>query len=179
MLDGIDELTEPPLFSLTVSELLSCRRAGERALATEQSDNPRLVRLLIGQFMSALSLRCGRDISTANEPSETFRQALESMNKLDAAAEGMPAFLRLSNFSHAQLCRLTKKYLGKTPSGVITEIRMRFAWELVNGSELDLESVGERVGYRSYSHFCALFRKIYGQPPSAVRKKAIKRPNTV
>lgn len=105
MLDGIDELTEPPLFSLTVSELLSCRRAGERALATEQSDNPRLVRLLIGQFMSALSLRCGRDISTANEPNETFLQALESMNELDAAAEGMPTFLRLSNFSHAQLCR--------------------------------------------------------------------------
>ena len=105
MLDGIDELTEPPLFSLTVSELLSCWRAGERALATEQSDNPRLVRLLIGQFMSALSLRCGRDISTANEPNETFRQALESMNELDAAAEGIQAFLRLSNFSHAQLCR--------------------------------------------------------------------------
>ena len=27
------------------------------------------------------------------------------MNELDAAAEGMPTFLRLSNFSHAQLCR--------------------------------------------------------------------------
>ncbi len=179
MLDGIDELAEPPVFSLTVSELLSCKRAGERVLAAEPRENPRLVRLLIGQFMSALSLRGGRDIGAADEPSETFRQALESMNELDAAAEGMPAFLRLSNFSHAQLCRLTKKYLGKTPSGIITEIRMRYAWELVSGSELDLESVGERVGYRSYSHFCALFRKIYGQPPSAVRQDAIKRLNTV
>ena len=97
MIDGIDELTEPPFFSLTVSELLSCRRAGERLLAAEKRESPRLVRLLIGQFISALSLRGGRDINTADMPSETFRQALELMNELDAAAEGMSAFLRLSN----------------------------------------------------------------------------------
>ncbi len=115
--------------------------------------------------------------SSAMPPS--FADALERMNELENAAEGIPAFLRLSNFSHAQLCRLTKKHLGKSPGEYVNMIRMRYARELVRGGELDCESVGELVGFGSYSHFCALFTRTFGVSPSHARRETLDSLRTV
>ncbi len=179
MLTDLDDTTDPPTFTLTTSELMNEKRLGEKLFAMPRCDSERLIRVLIGQFLSALTQRRGIVDHTVGEPPESLRQALEAMNELEAAAEGMSAFLRLSNFSHAQLCRLTKKYLGKTPSEVIFEIRMRYAWEMVTGGELDCETVSETVGFKSYSHFCSVFARVYGKPPSAARRDASGSPQTV
>lgn len=100
----------------------------------------------------------------------SFAAVLSEMNRLSNAAEGVEAFLRLSNFSHAQLCRLTRRYLDQTPSEYVNSVRMKYAWELITSGELDFETICETVGFRSFSHFCSLFRKTYDMTPAGARK---------
>lgn len=99
-----------------------------------------------------------------------FTAVLSQVNKLENAAEGVNAFLRISNFSHSQLCRLTKRYLGMTPSEYINDIRMKYAMEMILNSDLDYDTVCETVGFSSLSHFYGLFVKKFGITPSAARR---------
>ena len=160
-------------YTIASNELINQKRLGEHIFTLPKNDRIQLSRVLIGQFLSALTLHRSLTSKTFADLPESFAFALRGMNELKFAAEGMPAFLRLSNFSHAQLCRLTKKYLGKTPSEIITEIRMSYAWELVTCSDLDCEAVSEAVGFKSYSHFCLIFLKTYGKTPSKARHDTI------
>ena len=179
MLTDIEESDDAPSYKLASNELINQKRLGEHIFTLPKNDRIQLSRVLIGQFLSALTLHRSLTSKTSADLPESFAFALRGMNELKFAAEGMPAFLRLSNFSHAQLCRLTKKYLGKTPSEIITEIRMSYAWELVTCSDLDCEAVSEAVGFKSYSHFCLIFLKTYVKAPSKARHDTIDKPQTV
>ena len=117
-----------------------------------------------------LSLFLQAQLQPDDTASPAFARTLAEMNRLENAAEGVPAFLRLSNFSHAQLCRLTKKHLGMTPGAYINEIRLKYACELLRRSDLDYQTVGERVGFSSYSHFCSLLKKAYHMTPAQIRR---------
>ena len=104
---------------------------------------------------------------------------LAEMNRLPNAAEGVSAFLRLSTFSHAQLCRLTKKYLGMTPGEYVNGVRMKFAYEMAVSGEKDYETICEEVGFSSYAYFCRLFEKTYGMTPAKTRKSHYSRYQTI
>ena len=126
-----------------------------------------LCRVLLGEIFACL-VKDQSDNEKSIPP--VFAKVLTEMNRLPNAAEGVSAFLRLSNFSHAQLCRLTKRYLNMTPGEYVNSIRMRYAWELVVAGELDYETICETVGFCSFSHFCHLFREVYGITPARARK---------
>ena len=108
-------------------------------------------------------------LETAGVPA-SFAALLAEMNQPVNAAGGVGVFLRLSNFSHAQLCRLTRKYLGMTPRDYVNTVRMKYAWELVVSSEESYEAICEAVGFSSFSYFCRLFVKTYGITPARARK---------
>lgn len=125
-----------------------------------------LCRVLLGEFFGRyIKDRAG--IDSVMPPS--FSAILAEMNHLPNAAEGVSAFLRLSNFSHAQLCRLTKKYLGMTPGEYINSVRMKYAYEMVMSGEKDYETICEEIGFSSYTYFCRLFEKTYGATPAKTR----------
>lgn len=98
-----------------------------------------------------------------------FASALDKMQELSAAAEGLCAFLRISGYSHSQLCRLTNKYLGMTPCAYINHIRMRHAYRLIVDGSLDYETICDTVGLSSFSYFCKLVKKTFGCSPSKLR----------
>lgn len=110
---------------------------------------------------------------------EHFAHVLSEMNRLENASEGIEAFLRLSNFSHTQLCRLTKKYLGITPSEYVCSARLRHAYSLIMYSNLDYATICETVGFSSFSHFHSLIKKHYRKTPAQLRKSSGSEPRTV
>ena len=126
-----------------------------------------LCRVLLGEIFAQL---IREQVGSAKEIPSSFAAVLTEMNRLPNAAEGVSAFLRISNFSHAQLCRLTKRYLDQTPGEYVNSIRMRYAWELVTAGEQDYEEICEVVGFSSFSHYCRLFSLTYGTTPAKARK---------
>lgn len=160
---------DAPFFVLTPSQLAETERlCGE-------GEHP-VWRALLGLWLGALT--AVRSACPDPVPA-SFAAVCAEMHRLENAAEGVPAFLRLSNFSHSQLCRLSKRWLHRTPLDYVNGIRLEYAYDLIAFGELDYVTICEQVGFSSFSHFSALVKKTYGMSPAAIRKKARGAPRTV
>lgn len=72
--------------------------------------------------------------------------------------------------SRRQLERLFTEEIKTSPGAVYTRIRMERARQLVLQSEAPLIEIALEVGFDSASHFARLFRKLYGQSPTELRR---------
>lgn len=106
----------------------------------------------------------------ASESSEWIDRILMQMRLPQNLREGIPAFLRISNLSHAQLCRVVKKRTGQTPQQYIKDIRMSYAYELILSTNLSYDEISLMIGYSSFSHFATSFKKHFGLSPASLRK---------
>lgn len=102
---------------------------------------------------------------------DPFSSILAEMKSPDVLQFGIEQLLAKTGFSHGHLCRLFKKYTGKTMLAILTSNRMQHAAALIRSSEYSLLEISEMVGYDSLSHFIRNFKAYYQQPPSAYRKK--------
>lgn len=98
-----------------------------------------------------------------------LQSVLKQMNTPENIEEGLPALIRYSGFSHGHLCRIMKSELGITPTQYITDLRLRYAANLLSTSDFDILSISVRLGFSSLSHFITIFKKKYGCTPSKYR----------
>lgn len=124
------------------------------------------IRIILGetihQFMS----------STLGNHEDWTDQIMARMRHPEHLREGIPAFLQVSNLSHAQLCRVVKKRTGQTPQQYIKELRLQYAYELLLNTGDSCEEIALRVGYNSLSHFITSFKRQFGVTPAALRRNS-------
>ena len=68
--------------------------------------------------------------------------------------------------------RLFREYLKMPPHRYIREQRMRAAEEMLRLNALSVKETAAAAGYENALNFSTEFRKFYGYPPSAVRKRS-------
>lgn len=73
------------------------------------------------------------------------------------------------NYSRSQLCRIFKKYYGKTPFNYVSELRLSYAYNMIIYTDYDFETIAELVGFSSISHFYEKFKLQYKTTPSKLR----------
>lgn len=98
---------------------------------------------------------------------------LQQMNIPENLAEGVPAMQRLLNLSHSQLCRVVKRHTNLTPQQYIKELRMIYAYDLIQNTAEPFDDIAYSVGYSSFSHFSTTFKQRFGITPSMLRKRHI------
>lgn len=85
--------------------------------------------------------------------------------------------LKLEEIAHAGgvgktgCCTIFKRYINKTPTEYLTELRLRKAIELLKNTDMTVLEISYAVGFSSASYFAETFRKFYGRPPKAYRKQ--------
>lgn len=131
------------------------------------ADRTRLRMVLNQLFLFCIDSLSGR---TCIPPE--FADVLERMRDPALTAEGVAAFLRISGYSHSQLCRLTRKYLGTTPSSYVNRLRMNLAYQQIAYGWSDYESICSEVGFESFSYFCRLVKECFGSSPARLRRRA-------
>ena len=76
----------------------------------------------------------------------------------------------------AQLCRLSPSRFHAVfrdiPGGYLQDLRLRKAQSLLLSTGEAVKTVAARVGYPDEFHFSRLFRKRFGQAPSAFRERS-------
>ena len=75
-----------------------------------------------------------------------------------------------AHLSVRHFCREFKHLFGIPPIEYLTHIRMQTAGFLLLDNNINSTEISSRVGYDSYSHFCALFRQHHGVSPREMRK---------
>lgn len=94
-----------------------------------------------------------------------FEFHLSTPLKLSAVAEAL-------HVTPNYLNRLFLKELGMPPKRYLIEQRMHLAYSLLSSTELTVQEISLKCGYRNQFAFSREFRQKYGRSPSEIRKEA-------
>ena len=73
--------------------------------------------------------------------------------------------------STAYFCRAFKRTFGDSPHSYLIARRVKFAGELMLGTNAPLSEIAQASGFADQSHFCRHFRQVTGQTPAAWRRE--------
>ena len=94
--------------------------------------------------------------------------SLEMMKK-ENFSEGLPAMQRLSGKSGEHLSRSCRRFLHKSPTEFINELRVEYSARAIMFSSEKIIDICADVGFESLSHYYHIFKKTYGVAPSKFR----------
>ena len=63
-----------------------------------------------------------------------------------------------------------KQLFGFTVFGYVHALKMKTARQLLVAGEMNVNEIADHLGYSSPNHFSAAFRKVYGYPPTRLRR---------
>ncbi|MEP6995267.1 MAG: AlkA N-terminal domain-containing protein, partial [Acidobacteriota bacterium] len=102
--------------------------------------------------------------------SSTVSRALRLISE-GALQEGSVADLSARlGVSARHLDRLFQAHLGASPMAVANTRRLQFAKQLISDSDLPMSHVAAASGFRSVRRFNDSIRRLYGRPPSELRR---------
>jgi len=77
---------------------------------------------------------------------------------------------RLGGFSPPAMIGYFKKYTGKTVTEYLKVVKLDYAGEMLQKSELNVLEISARIGYDSLSHFNRIFKQYAGCSPGQFRR---------
>lgn len=104
--------------------------------------------------------------------------ALNLMHLRPAHAWSLEELAREGATSRSVLAERFQNLVGSSPMQYLTQWRMLLAANLLCRSNAPLARIAEDVGYQTDSAFSRAFRRIYGSPPAAWRKRQSTRART-
>lgn len=158
--------TKPILRLNNMERILAILRELHRFLKEKsESAAPRMEGLSM-----ELVAEIAREASRTPEPllADAFRFFefhLSTPLKLSAVAEAL-------HVTPNYLNRLFLKELGMPPKRYLIEQRMHLAYSLLSSTELTVQEISLKCGYRNQFAFSREFRQKYGRSPSEIRKEA-------
>ncbi len=87
--------------------------------------------------------------------------------------EGLTALARVAERSTDHVNRTCRRYLGKTATDIVNEMRLEQAARLLRSSDQEVVDVAYRCGFENLSHFYHLFKSHYGMPPARFRNREL------
>ncbi len=117
-------------------------------------------------FSRAFRRHMGR--SPIDDP--VVHRAMELINDRAADGLGVPGLLRALGVGRRQLEQRFRASLGSSPHAEIRRRWVETARELLDRSDLDLESIAEATGFGSASRLSVVFKQLTGNSPGAWRR---------
>ena len=103
--------------------------------------------------------------------SPTVNEFIEYMRKPENLTLSITDIIKDMNYSHCHIIRLFKKETGTTPSQYFLKIKLNYARNLLETTNLSVLDVASTVGFSSLGHFTEVFKKQYSLPPANYRRK--------
>ena len=114
--------------------------------------------------------RCKPDGTERQSPdAEMVRRVGELIAERFAEPLTLPILAAELNISPFHLQRTFKRFTNKSPIRQLQETRLTQARTWLTEEEWSIGEIAKRVGFRSVSHFSAMFQKEFGIAPSVFR----------
>jgi AraC-like DNA-binding protein len=104
--------------------------------------------------------------------------ALSALHRRPAHAWTLEELAREAATSRSVLAERFQQLVGSSPMQYLTQWRMLLAANLLSGSNAPLARIAEDVGYQTDTAFSRAFRREYGTPPAAWRRRHATRPTS-
>lgn len=137
--------------------------------------NPEATVILHGLLDMILSPPGKEAVFTATSYPAPVRAALNVMGAI--IDEGSRSGLTLRSLSvHAKvsskhLCKLFTETLGHAPMETFRLLRLQMGMILIARSDLSVKEIAERAGFDNPLYFTRCFTKVYGTPPTEMRRQ--------
>jgi AraC-like DNA-binding protein len=139
--------------------------------------NPSPGMLLVAESVRAeLSFLVYEGFSDAGIPAksagaEQVGRALEVYGARMAENPTLGEIAAAAGLSVAHLRRLFHAHMGHSPKEAFDQLRERRILELLTDSDYSLEAIAEATGFSEASALSRAFKKRFGSPPSAMRRR--------
>ncbi|MEX0744466.1 MAG: helix-turn-helix transcriptional regulator [Phycisphaeraceae bacterium] len=136
--------------------------------------SPHLQRVIETLLDAFLTGQVSQAFEHTRDDPEPVQRALSFMRvQLDRDAAtplALPDLARAARVSPEHLCRLFREALDVGPMEAVRLSRLERAVTLLTRSNLNVEQVARRCGFASPYHFSRVFKDVFGQPPTIVRR---------
>lgn len=160
----------PPMVLLTQSELSTLLARLERLNTLPVMDKVRLnteLRIILIHIFSNYFLE-SREKHEATP--EWLRVTISKMQKPENFKRGMDAVKEIACRSDEHISRSFKKYLGKTPTQFVNEMRLNYAANQIRFSHKKIADIAFESGFDNQSNFHRQFKSFLGFTPNEFRK---------
>lgn len=99
-------------------------------------------------------------------------RALTAIHRRPGDAWTVDALARIAALSRSAFSERFVPLLGTSPGRYIAQWRMQLAAGLLRERRLTIAEIAAQLGYESDASFSRTFKRIMGEPPSALRRKA-------
>lgn len=100
----------------------------------------------------------------------TFAQAVAILEKRLAEPPTLPELIGVLGTSERKITELFRQRVGMTVFDYFGEMRLETARHLLEGSDLRIQLIADRVGYRNAGDFTRAFRRRYSVSPREYRQ---------
>ena len=109
----------------------------------------------------------------ASRAPEWLDTLCELMRKPENFIPGLHRMQQLSGYTPEHLCKVFRKYLDKSPTEYVNELRINHVARLLADTDEPIASISYRLNFQSLSRFYHLFRKQYACTPAEYRRRAL------
>ncbi|MDR1252366.1 MAG: AraC family transcriptional regulator [Treponema sp.] len=166
----------PPFVQLDFFELTDLIRELEQLIVYKKimkTSSDTAYRISIFNIMTRYFPINRLDKSSAQIPQWLRWLSLEMLKK-ENFKKGLPALYILSGKSQEHLARSCRKYLNKTPSKLVNDIRLEYGAKLLTTTAIPIIEISGECGFESLSYFYHRFKEHYGRSPHEFRKQGMK-----
>ena len=103
---------------------------------------------------------------------EWLEQLCEKMRSPANFIAGLRRMQQLSGYTPEHLCKVFRKYLDRTPTAFINEMRINYAARQLSDSDKGVAEIAYELNIQSLSRFYQLFRNQYACTPVEYRRRA-------
>lgn len=100
-----------------------------------------------------------------------IEQLCDRMRHSPAEPWSIKMLARIAQIPEQALMRRFREVTGSTPCQYLQHLRCARAARLLQSTDLSIEAICEYIGVNDRFHFSRRFKKIYGAPPVAYRKR--------
>lgn len=128
--------------------------------------------LLLQLLIAVQRIRLGSSPALQDQPVE-FAHLLNYMDRHYAEELTLARLAAISQWSERHLQRLFIRHTEQSFSRYLQSLRVQKSLGLIRSTQLKVGVIAEKVGYKDFGSFLAVFKRIVGMTPSQFRKAAV------
>ena len=137
------------------------------SLAFTDTSNPEISFALCSYIINLFIAHSAKDLKIYPQWLTRLLATLNAPQNMDMSIAELTSFY---SYDHSYMCRIFKRYIGRTMTKYFNEQKMKYAYNLLRTSKYSIQKICSMVGFDNISHFYTCFKKQYKMTPNKIRK---------
>ena len=134
------------------------------------SKKDRLKNRDLANFLDGILIEASRAIENEEFDKAILSKSIRYINEFYTTSINIPLLAKMENMCVSLFNATFKKALGITPTKYIIKLRMQYAIELLENSDIPINEIATMCGYKDTNFFIRTFKEILKVPPLVYRK---------